>query len=108
MKNIRDIRAQIAKHEEELEALMLHRKEEVFEVLKTSGGVLIDNRLLAGFAMYAESEEGKESKFLEQLAELGGKYLPRHPKGKDKNAAKKAGKVNTPDKAIIKKEKVDG
>lgn len=108
MKNIKDIRAQIAKHEEELEALMLHRKEEIFNVLKSSGGVLLDNRLLAGFAMYAESEEGKESKFLEQLTELGGKYLPRHPKGKGKNAAKKSGNVNTPDKASIKKETVDG
>ena len=108
MKNIKDIRAQIAKHEEELEALMLHRKEEIFNVLKSSGGILLDNRLLAGFAMYAESEEGKESQFLKQLAELGGKYLPRQQKGKDKNAAKKAGSVGTPGQASIKKEKIDG
>ena len=53
--------------------LLEKRKEEIFEVLNANSGICLDNRLLAGFALYASSEENKNDVFLAKLKEIGAK-----------------------------------
>ncbi|MBP7189654.1 MAG: hypothetical protein KA998_00190 [Rickettsiaceae bacterium] len=59
--------------EKQKEQLLLMRKEEIFEVVKASGGMAIDNRLLAGFILYALSPENKTDEFLQRMKDLGEK-----------------------------------
>lgn len=59
--------------EEQKEQLLAIRKDEIFEVVKASGGMAIDNRLLAGFIIYALSPENKMDEFLQRIKNLGAK-----------------------------------
>lgn len=88
MGNTKNIKQQIEEHEAKLAQLMAGRKEEIFNILKASGGVLIDNSILAGIAIYAATEEGKNNEFLKKLSELGSQYLPRPKKGQNKSTVK--------------------
>lgn len=88
MSNTKNIKAQIEDYEAKLAKLMEGRKEEIFNILKASGGVLIDNSILAGIAIYAATEGGKNNEFLKRLSELGSQYLPRPKKGQNKSAVK--------------------
>ena len=85
--NSRDIQAKIKKLEEEKAKLLPLRKEEIFNVLQASGGLGLDNSLIAGLSIYADSDEGKKSQFLKDLAKLGKKYLPRHKQSKNMESA---------------------
>lgn len=105
MKNVKDIQAKIAKLEEEKARLIPLRKEEIFNVLEASGGLALDNSLLAGLAMYASSEEGKQSTFLKELSAVGKRYFPRHRQGKDSLANTAINKANLQAASSIKAEK---
>ena len=108
MNNVRDIQAKIAKLEEEKARLIPLRKEEIFNVLEASGGMALDNSLLAGLAMYANSEEGKKSTFLQELSALGKRYLPRHRPRKDSKENSASNKADLRASSGIKAEKGDG
>ena len=62
--------------EAEKARLLPLRKEEIFSVLEVSGGLTLDNRLLAGLAMYASNPANSNSSLLRELSELGKKAIP--------------------------------
>ena len=70
------ILARIRALEIEREKLLPLRKEEIFNVLKAAGGLALDNRLLAGLAIYASNPENINSNFMSELIELGQKKIP--------------------------------
>lgn len=104
----KNIKVQIEEYEAKLAELMEGRKEEIFNILKASGGVLIDNSILAGIAIYAGTEEGKNNELLQKLSELGSKYLPRLKKGQNKNTIKTNSKADLSKTNVTKETKVDG
>jgi hypothetical protein len=62
--------------ESEVAKLISLRKEEIFKVLELSGGLTLDNRLLAGLAAYASDPANRNSGFLKELMEIGKKKIP--------------------------------
>lgn len=62
--------------EKERAKLLPLRKEEIWSVLEASGGLTLDNRLLAGLAIYASNPANKDSTLLKELKELGTKKIP--------------------------------
>ena len=52
------------------------RKEEIFDVLQNNGGLTLDNKLLAGLAIYAANPKNSDSNLLRELAELGRTKIP--------------------------------
>lgn len=83
--NIREIQARIRQLEEQRAKLLPLRKEEIFAVLTASGGLTLDNRLLAGLAIYAKDPANKDSNFLKELMELGKLKIPRRRKNRSAN-----------------------
>ena len=53
--------------------LITSRKNELAELIMRSGGLALDNRLIAGFVAYATNGENKDSEILQQLLEVGKK-----------------------------------
>lgn len=74
--NTRKILEKIQALEKERAKLLSLRKEEIWNVLEASGGLTLDNRLLAGLAMYASNPDNKDSTLLKELKELGTKKIP--------------------------------
>jgi hypothetical protein len=62
--------------EAEKARLLPLRKEEIFHVLQSNGGLTLDNRLLAGLAIYAANPVNATSNILRELIELGGNKMP--------------------------------
>lgn len=62
--------------EAEKERLMQLRKEEVFKLLQTYGGLALDNRLLVGLAICAANPSNNQSSFLKELRELAIEKMP--------------------------------
>ena len=90
MNNTHSINAKIKELEEQKAKLLLLRKEEIFNVLEKSGGLALDNRLLAGLAVYALEEDGESNTFLKELYNLGERKIPskRRKGAKDKSSSK--------------------
>jgi hypothetical protein len=65
------------------------RKEEILKVLENNNGLVIDNRLLAGLAIYAANPANAGSNLLRELSELGKKKIPskRRRADSEKNGA---------------------
>lgn len=63
-KNTTRILQKIKELEAEKARLLPLRKEEIFNVLHTAGGLALDNNLLAGLAVYASNPENADSNFL--------------------------------------------
>ena len=77
-KSLQERIRELAKQKAQLE---LRRKDEIFEVINANGGLCLDNRLLAGFTIFASMEENKNDVFLAKLKELGSKMrFPRRRK----------------------------
>jgi len=75
--------------EEEKKELLPLRKEEIFDVLQASGGLTLDNHLLAGLAVYVSDSKNNSSNFLRELVELGKSAMPsRRPNTRKAGAAK--------------------
>jgi hypothetical protein len=91
--------------EEEKARLLPLRKEEIFNVLQSNGGLTLDNKLLAGLAIHAANPANATSNILRELTMLGQTKMPS--KG-NREATK------TPDTSLaassytVKKEKVHG
>lgn len=62
--------------EKEQEKLLPLRKEEIFNVLQAAGGLTLDNKLLAGLAVYVSDSANHSSEFLRELSELGKRAMP--------------------------------
>jgi hypothetical protein len=85
MSKTNDINEKIKALEEQKEKLLLLRRDEIFSILKLSGGIALDNRLLAGLAVYASSKADESSGFLKELFDLGEKKMPSKRRSADKN-----------------------
>ena len=62
------------------------RKEEIFNVLQSNGGLTLDNKLLAGLAIHAANPANATSNILRELAQLGASKIPSR---RNKDAVKK-------------------
>jgi len=91
-KSTRKILEKIIELEAEKSRLLPLRKEEIFNVLETSGGLTLDNRLLAGLAIYVSDPKNKESNFLKELKELGKKKIPS---SRNRSSVKKSNSVHS-------------
>ena len=62
--------------EEEKARLLPYRIEEIINVLQSNGGLILDNRLLAGLAIYANNPANATSGLLMELMRLGQTRIP--------------------------------
>jgi hypothetical protein len=62
--------------EAERAKLLPLRKEEIFTILERCNGLILDNRLLAGLAIYAANPANAGSNLLRELSELGKTKMP--------------------------------
>ena len=85
MSKVNDINEKIKALEEQKEKLLLMRKDEIFDILKQSGGIALDNRLLAGLAVYASSKTHEANNFLKELYDLGEKKMPSKRRNAEKS-----------------------
>ena len=69
------------------------RKEEMFNVLQNNGGLTLDNKLLAGLAIYAANPKNSESNLLRELSELGRTKIPSTKGNRNRVDIKKANKA---------------
>ena len=83
--NAKRILEKIKALELEKAKLLPLRKEEIWNVLEASGGLTLDNRLLAGLAIYASNPANKDSTLLKELQEIGTKKIPSN---RNRKAAK--------------------
>jgi len=98
LKKIKELEAEKAR-------LLPLRKEEIFNVLHAAGGLALDNKLLAGLAVYASNPENAESSFLRELSELGKSKMPSR---KSRSGLKAIGANSTIQSNAVKKEKAHG
>jgi hypothetical protein len=68
------------------------RKDEIFQVLENSG-LTLDNKLLAGLAIYAANPKNSESNLLRELLELGRSKIPSNRSGSGATKANKGAAV---------------
>jgi len=73
MSVVKTLQERIEELEKQRKELVQWRKNEIFEVINANGGICLDNRLLAGLAIYASMEENRNDAFLEKLKEIGSK-----------------------------------
>lgn len=73
MSVVKTLQERIKELEKQRKELVQWRKNEIFEVINANGGICLDNRLLAGLAIYASREENRNDAFLEKLKEIGSK-----------------------------------
>ncbi len=62
--------------EEEKASLLPLRIEEIVNVLQSNNGLTLDNRLLAGLAIYANNPANATSGLLKELMQLGQTKIP--------------------------------
>ena len=103
--NTKKILEKIKLLEAEKARLLPLRKEEIFKILYTAGGLALDNKLLAGFAVYASNPENAESNFLRELSKLGKGKIPSR---KSRSSFKAVGANSTIQPNTTKKEKANG
>jgi hypothetical protein len=81
------------------------RKEEIFSVLEVCGGLTLDNKLLAGLAIYAANPENNNSNLLRELSELGKKKIPS---SRNRNSVSKTDSLSIVQQDANKQEKANG
>ena len=70
MSVVKTLQERIEELEKQRKELVQWRKNEIFEVINANGGICLDNRLLAGLAIYASMEENRNDAFLEKLKQI--------------------------------------
>ncbi len=91
--------------EEEKARLLPLRTEEIVNVLQSNGGLTLDNRLLAGLAIYASNPTNAASSLLMELMQLGQTKIPSN---KLRNSATARNKNPALQSDAVKKEKDHG
>lgn len=72
------IEERIKQLEQQKVQLMQERSQEISNIIIKYGGIGLDDRLLAGFTIFATNEANKNSDFLKQILELGKELkIPR-------------------------------
>ena len=75
MSAVKTLQERIKELEKQKKELVQWRKNEIFEVINANGGICLDNRLLAGLAIYASREENRNDAFPDAL-------IPLRPRGR--------------------------
>jgi hypothetical protein len=75
-KNVSKILEKIQALEIEREKLLPLRKEEILKILEHNNGLILDNQLLAGLAIYAANPSNAGSNLLRELSQLGKTKIP--------------------------------
>ena len=96
--------------EEEKAKLLPYRIEEIVNVLQLNGGLTLDNRLLAGLAIYANNPVNASSGLLKELMQLGQTKIPSNklPRNRLRNssASRNTESISLPN--AVKEEKAHG
>ncbi len=72
------IEERIKQLEQEKAQLVQERSQEISNIIIKYGGIGLDNRLLAGFTIFATDEVNQNSEFLKKILELGKEIkIPR-------------------------------
>lgn len=88
--NTKKILEKIKALEIERSKLLTLRKDEIWNVLEASGGLTLDNKLLAGLAIYAGNPANTNSGLLKELKALADSAFPSRNR---KNNKKQDGKT---------------
>ncbi len=91
--------------EEEKARLLPLRIEEIVNVLQANNGLTLDNRLLAGLAIYANKPANAASSLLKELIQLGQTKIPSN---KLCNGAKSSNTNSALQSVAAKEEKANG
>ena len=91
--------------EEEKASLLPKRIEEVVNVLQSNGGLTLDDRLLAGLAIYANNPANATSGLIMELMKLGQTKIPSN---KLCNGAKSSNTNSALQSVAAKEEKANG
>ncbi len=94
--------AKLKEHQAAIELLREERAKEITTLLDRTGGLFIDDELLAGFVRYSLLEENKDTKWLSTIYQLGKSVLPSR-KSKSSSRSKKADSGSVPTEDIIQK-----
>ncbi len=99
---------EILEAEQHLENLLSKKKDEIFDILKSCGGITLSNELLAGLALYAANPSNKNSSFLQELSDLGSSKIPSKKNRKSRKETKSPYRENRISEDSAAKEKVNG
>ena len=96
--------------EEEKARLLPLRIEEIVNVLQSNGGLTLDNRLLAGLAIYANNPVNAAPSLLKELIQLGQTKIPSNklPGNKLRNSAASRNTESISLPNAVKEEKAHG
>ena len=101
--------------EEEKAKLLPYRIEEIVNVLQSNGGLTLDNRLLAGLAIYANNPVNAASSLLKELMQLGQTKIPSNklpsnklPSSKLRGGSKSSNTNTALQSVAVKEEKAHG
>ncbi|MBY0533650.1 MAG: hypothetical protein K2P31_01625 [Rickettsiaceae bacterium] len=96
--------------EEEKARLLPLRIEEIVNVLQSNGGLTLDNRLLAGLAIYANNPVNATSGLLMELMKLGQTRIPssKLPGNKLRGGSKSSNTNTALQSVAVKEEKAYG
>ena len=96
--------------EEEKASLLPKRIEEVVNVLQSNGGLTLDDRLLAGLAIYANNPANATSGLIMELMKLGQTKIPSNKLHSNKlRGGSKSSNTNTALQSVaVKEEKAYG
>ena len=101
--------------EEEKARLLPLRIEEIVKVLQSNGGLTLDNRLLAGLAIYANNPVNATSGLLMELMKLGQTKIPssklpsnKLPSSKLRGGSKSSNTNTALQSVAVKEEKAHG
>ena len=101
--------------EEEKARLLPLRIEEIVKVLQSNGGLTLDNRLLAGLAIYANNSVNATSGLLMELMKLGQTKIPSNklpsnklPSSKLRGGSKSSNTNTALQSVAVKEEKAHG
>jgi hypothetical protein len=96
--------------EEEKARLLPLRIEEIVKVLQSNNGLTLDNRLLAGLAIYANNPVNAASGLLMELMKLGQTKIPSNklPSSKLRGGSKSSNTNTALQSVAVKEEKAHG
>lgn len=76
-------RSKFIKYQEKIEEfknlqkeVLPERKEEISNIICENNGIFLDNRVIAGFALFASSRDNKNHPILKEFIELGKNKTP--------------------------------
>lgn len=81
----------IRSSEDKIKALIEQRNNELIAIINECHALAIDNSLLAGFLLFAQSPDNKDHPILKEFRELAKpNKIPSKPKQRSQKSAKKA------------------